>query len=225
MRLVMGSTARAVLAAVVVLAVVPAGASAASTMSLSVEPAVPAEGKSFQVIAQGTRESPSGRSRGGTFLNVATEPCGSTDTFEKAKDEGREVGAFSLEPNGPYDFRGVFGGAVLASYSVDSGLITGKYRICGYVTDDKSASSISVPPLVAARLDFTVGGTCPSATAKVTRVEGRLKGAKKKLSRAKKKLSKSKKAGARVKAKKAQKKVRQIKRKLKSAKEDRTVLC
>lgn len=199
-----------------VLAVTPAVTSAASTMSLGVEPAIPSEGKPFQVIAQGTRESPSGGSQAATYLNVAAEPCGSTEAFEGAKDEGREIASFSFEPNGPYDLRGIFQGSVFAPYAVDSGLITGKYRICGYISDKTSAGG--APPLAAARLDFTVGGTCASATAKVPKVEGQLK-------KAKAKLSKAGETNVKVRIKKTQRKVKLTRAKLKVAKEDRKALC
>ena len=96
-----------------VAAAVPAAASAAPSLSLSVDPAVPGIGKRFYAIPKGVRETPPneagpGSSRVSVFLNVAREPCAPTYELEAAKTrnaDGYTMIDFGSVADGPFEYR------------------------------------------------------------------------------------------------------------------------
>lgn len=199
-------------AIIAVLAAIPAVASGAATLTLSMEPTVPSKGKPFQIIAQGTAESPSGQSRLAVYFAPGSGPCASTQPLEQASNSNRELITDGYIENGArIDRRGTFRGESFVDYAVKSGLVTGRYRACGYLSDEANHDAT----LVLARLDFTVGGTCASATARANKAKRALKNAKAQL----------KKANTSARKKTARKKIKQANKKLKTARKDRKALC
>lgn len=208
-----------------------ATASAANTLALSIEPQIPGEEKPFQVIAEGTAstvvidEQESWVSLG-VGLGPQDAPCSSTAALEDSLVENERgiwgwwtssvLGGYSAD-NTPFSEREVF-----------SGRPVGKYRLCGYIHE----YAFWTHTYASYRLDFTVGGTCETATTRALVVTKSLRAATKKLKKAKRNLRAAKKRGRKGKILRAQRKVKAARRQVNKAKrqkatalEDRKALC
>jgi hypothetical protein len=120
---------------------------------------------------------------------------------------------FESVGNGAFDKTGTVSGGIY-SFASGSGVQTGHYRACGYVTDQ--AGDFAVRAID--RLGFTVGGTCSGARAK-------LRKAKRQLRRARRALRRARRQGSRARIRKAKKATRKAKKKVKSARTSRALLC
>ena len=205
------------LSALVALAMAPTSASA-DTLSLGLEPAIPGKGKPFELIATGTATAGDNPSLV-VYFAPGSSACATTAALESENpnnSSGTNAELFvNLEP-GPFEERTTFAGDGYFDNAFRSGVTVGHYRACGYIYD--GGSQFGSTPRVAARLEFTVGGTCDTATAKVIQAENALE-------KAKKKLKAAKESGDKQKIKKAKKAVKKAKKKLRIAKEDQTALC
>lgn len=211
----------------------PAAAPAASTLSLSVKPAVPPKGKPFTLTAAGVRDSPGWGQDLAVYLAPGSSPCAATDDLERAKPINSvfPIVEQRFEPSGPEPFEvtGTYKWALEDPFGFKSGVVAGRYRACGYL----SVSGGGEPPIApVARLEFTVGGTCASAAAKQAKAQRSLRTANKSVKKAKSALKKAKRGGNGKKVQKAKKALKaakkqlsKAKRKLKIAKDDRAALC
>lgn len=221
----LGRAGAAVLALIVGCLAIPSAASAANTLNLSLEPAIPGKGKPFQVIAAGTNDPSDQFDNRAVYVHFTQglAPCASTEAFEDARpNSDRRVIARALDP-GPFDERGMVS-LSLQSYGFKSGVAAGHYRACGYLSRDTESL-----PVASARMEFTVGGTCATATNRETKAQAAVKAAKKAMKKAKKAVKKASSKSARKKAKKslkaAKKQLKAAKKKLKVAQEDKAALC
>ena len=208
-----------------VAAALPAAASAAPSMSLSVDPAVPGIGKRFYAVSKGVRESPPneagpGSSRVSVFQNVAREPCAPTYELEAAKTrdaDGYTMIDFGGVADGPFEYRSdVQNKYPDARWTLRNGLRAGRYRFCGYLTNDDAYPV--PPPFVLTRLDFTVRKNCANAREDAVFAAQTLKNEKKALKFTLKRSAKRYHKQGRSRVKKA-------KRKLKKARRVRKALC
>lgn len=189
------------------------GTAAANSIDLSIEPGAPQKGKPFQLGARGTAVDgyyvSFGFAEGGSA-------CASTSELEWAKRDSyklEEQWSFSSSPE-QFDYRRVYPRITSdMPFDYKNGVAAGHYRACGYLTDAAEDA-----PLATDRLEFTVGGTCSSATAKV----GKAKSA---VDRAKDKRKAAKQSDNSKKLKKAKKKLKKSKERLRSARQDRRALC
>jgi hypothetical protein len=195
----------------------PAGASAANTLRLSTEPAIPKKGQPFSFIAQGNLDHETAALTRGFAPGDAS--CPSTAELATAGQGVYYYDAASTRlRRGPFDKRRVFsgsGGQLPDSAYLNRGLAVGRYYACGYVHFEGEEDRL---PIVAARMEFTVGGTCASSTDAVTR-------ARSKLNRARASLRKARRSGNARAIRRARTRVSKAKRALKRAQADRKALC
>jgi hypothetical protein len=205
--LVIAATTAALLVAL------PATASAAARISLGVSPGVPAKGKSFQINARGTAENPSGgKSYVLAYLAQGDSACASSPPLDGSTSNGIRVLFESVANGGFIKSATVSGGPY--PFASGSGVKTGRYRACGYVTDQAGDFTVRARD----RLEFTVGGTCAKAKAKVAT-------ARRQLRKARKALRKARRSGSRARARRARKAVSKARKRVKSAKARRRTLC
>ncbi len=218
-----GRVAAIVVMIATVVVVIPASAQAATSLSLSLEPTAPQTGKPFDLIATGFQDLPAEQQDGlsdygsGVWaIAPGQSSCASNANLETAKPDVIYHNSLFIY-QGPFERRLTIDGFENRPYNEGSGLATGKYHACGYLYQDVNDTS-STAPVARARLDFTVGGTCETATAAEQKAATQQK-------KAKKKAKKAKKSGNKKKAKKAKKKLKKKKKALKSAAADREALC
>jgi hypothetical protein len=208
-----GKTILAVAAFSCVLMAMPAMALSATSLALSVEPAIPGKNKSFQVRATGVADSPTEDIAMSVVLNPGLQPCSSTGSLEAAKVEE------DTTDTAGYWFTSFLGGNTpenvpFDEFRVFDGRPVGHYRLCGYLEEQKESGRL----LASARLEFSIGGTCASSTAKVAKADAKLKSAKTKLASAQA-------SGVKARINAARGQVKKARAKLKVAKEDRKALC
>lgn len=160
-----------------VLGFVPTTAFAAGSVALSIEPVIPGKGKPFQLRAVGTADNPTPGediSYVKAYFAAGLGPCASTADLEDNNPNGKEIIFKSFVRDGPFNFTGVYSGGG-EPFSVEpSGAAAGHYRACGYVQDQ----TIGFATRATTRLEFTVGGTCATATAREAAAKRKLKQAK-----------------------------------------------
>lgn len=210
----------AVAIAACALALAPSLASAAPSLSISVEPGIPAKGKPFNIILRGKAESAGGASWLKWSLSAGRAACGSTAALESAGDDDSSY-TKHIDGNLAFDERLAYAGGSGLSSDLKNGLKVGKYHLCGYLEDTMNEGTT----LLASRLDFTVGGTCASSTARVSKYAKAVTRANKALKRAKRAYKRNPSARNATRLRKAKAKVRKAKRSLKSARSDRKALC
>lgn len=224
-----------------VLAAVPVVASAQNSLALNIDPAIPAKGKPFQLIATGTSQTPfpdSGALNDLYFgFGPGSFPCASTAGLEYAQVESENADRVVLTlsngasiGDGPFDVRETYSGGatsesgrIIPKFAQANGLAVGHYRACGYI--NFRHQNVNQAPVATARLEFTVGGTCASAIAKQKRAKKALTRAKKRLAVAHKQLARTKKAAVKKRARRARAKVRRARAKVRFARGDREALC
>ena len=213
----------------------PGSAWAANTLSLSMEPAIPGKGKPFQLIATGNADpAETYDAHLQLFFAPGSSGCASTAALEDANPANHPSSpATDVDPvEGPFDERYVLGADPFKetsnehSHTLRNGMRAGHYRVCGYLSNNTSGNNL---PLAAARLPFTVGGTCESATAKHARAQSDRKAAKRTVRKAKRawrnaSTRKQRRKAARA-LKAAKRALKKANRRLKTATEDRDALC
>jgi hypothetical protein len=194
-------------------------ASAADTLTVDIDPRVPGKGKPFAVHASGTRDLNGNTESLIVYFAPGLGSCADRVMEEEAKpDPVPFINAPLGDPgtdDEPFDRHVSIPGQVDSDYpgAFRSGLRAGHYHLCGYLYHQPAN-----PPATTARLEFSVGGTCDTATSAVVVARAALK-------KARKRLEKAKDSGDENRIKKAKKAVKKAKKKLKAAEEDAAALC
>jgi hypothetical protein len=204
-----------VIAAAVGLALaVPSSASAAASISLRITPSVPGEAKPFQVAATGTAERPGGdRSYVIVYVGQGDSACAPGPGIESTSSNGVRV-MFESVSNGSFSKTAFVLGNGYYSYYEGDGLEEGKYRACGYVTDQSGEFTVRATD----RQEFTVGGTCAAARSKLARANRRLR-------RARRALRRARRAGSARRIRRAKRAVRKARKRVRSARATRSKFC
>lgn len=203
-----------VAATVVALLAAPAGASAAAGISLSLTPSVPGEAKPFQIAATGTAERPGG---GRSYVIVVVGPgksaCAATPGIEWSSSNGIRV-MFESVFNGSFSKVAIVQGGAYSSFASGDGLEKGRYRACGYVTDQAGDFTVRATD----RQEFTVGGTCAAARSRLSRANRRLR-------RARRALRRARRQGSARSIRKAKRAVRKARKRVRTARDTRDLFC
>lgn len=184
-------------------------------MSLSVEPARPAKGKPFQIIARGGGEGSEGLELDVFFTDA--KGCPGRDAMAADSRVVRLISRNNLPE--PFDVRGTYSGGTGKAYDLDAGVRSGRYQACGYITQPDGGN------LVLARLQFGVGASCQAAVIRVYKAVSALNKASKALKRARRSYRRNGSSRNFKRLKAAKRKARKVEKTLKRARSDRRLLC